>query len=165
MGIFITLALCALVAMPAAALAQSAAPGLSDETEPDTVIQSVKANKRGTLKVFFTGTDPFDPVSSLQYDCAVDPKSGDLGSEDMGEDDEEDWDSEEGWEDDFDPDESQVPLSADNVKWECKSPWVVKGLEPGRHTVAVMAWDEEWNEDPTPARAGFKVKRPKRPKP
>ncbi|MBA3432910.1 MAG: hypothetical protein H0U08_02330 [Actinobacteria bacterium] len=149
------LALCALVALPALASGQSL-EDLFDETEPQTVIDKVKASKKGTVKVYFHGTDPVDPPEDLTYDCAVDPGKGGGGDEDEdGWDDEDD----EGWEDD--PDIPGVPFSSGPSEVECPSPWVAKGLEPGRHTVEVIAFDYEWNEDSTPATAQFKVKKRK----
>lgn len=153
------LALCALVALPALASGQSL-EDLFDETEPQTVIQKVKASKKGTVKVYFSGSDPVDAPEDLSYDCAVDPgKGGGGGGDDEGDEDEADDEDEDGDEFEFDPPVN--PLSSGPSEFDCGSPWVAKGVEPGRHTVEVIAFDYELNEDSTPATAQFKVKKKK----
>jgi hypothetical protein len=137
-----------LIGVPTIAIAE-----LFDTTEPETVISKVHASKKGTARVHFTGSDPVDSVEDLTYDCAIDPGSAD-------DEEEEDPDDHEG--DDEDGDEGEAARN-NGVPWEidCVSPWTAKGLEPGRHTVEVIAFDDELNEDATPALAAFKVKKKK----
>src|SRR5688572_2369394 len=127
-------AICAiapLVALPAIAIAE-----LFDTTEPETVISKVHASKKGTARVYFTGSDPVDPVEDLTYDCAIDPGSG---GEDEGAAD-EDLDDPEDEGDDESADEGEGERR-DEAPWEidCVSPWTAKSLEPGKHTVEVIA--------------------------
>jgi hypothetical protein len=154
----IVLALCALLALPALALGSD----LFDETEPDATVTHVKVNDhKGVAKVFFEGSDPVDAPEDLSYDCELD--GGDEGNADDDLDDES---GDEGSADDEPGDEldedSRHDGGDDGVsEVDCDSPWVVKGVDPGKHTVEVVAWDEEWNEDSTPATAQFKVKKNK----
>ena len=146
-------------ALPALATAQDVADDLFDETEPQTVIDHVKvSSKKGLAKVYFSATDPVNAVEG--YDCFLDGgKGGGNDDSDDADDEDEDWDDDEGWEDD-----DEVELAAarkGDVKWDCTSPWVISGLAPGKHVVEVSGYDVEWNEDSTPAKARFKVKKPK----
>ena len=43
----------------------------------------------------------------------------------------------------------------------CSSPRTYRGLEPGKHTLAVIAVDAAGNEDPTPATAQLKISKPR----
>ena len=100
-----------------------------------------------------------DPVEDLTYDCAIDPGSG---GEDEDEHEEDLDDPEDEGADEGDGEEGDEERK-DEGPWEidCVSPWTAKGLEPGRHTVEVIAFDDELNEDATPAFASFKVKKKK----
>ncbi|HYU60871.1 MAG TPA: hypothetical protein VEK39_08925 [Solirubrobacterales bacterium] len=154
-------ALSALLALPAFAGAQDWGSGLFDETEPDATVTKVKVNAhKGLAKVYFVGSDPVDAPEDLSYDCEVD--GGDHGgSSDDGSDDDEspDEDSNDDESDDEDALHAARSKSAGETEYDCDSPWTVQGLEPGKHTVEIVAWDEEWNEDSTPAQAQFKVKK------
>jgi len=141
-------AIAALIALPALAFAQ-----FVDTTEPETVIEKVTASKKGTMRVYFTGSDPVDPVEELTYDCAVDPGAGSDDEEDEGETEDAD--------DESDDEDAEDRKGAGPWEIDCTSPWTAKGLDPGRHIVEVIAFDEELNEDATPATATFKVKKKK----
>jgi hypothetical protein len=143
------IALGAVFALPAFAAAQDVADGLFDETEPQTVIDHVKvSSKKGLAKVYFSATDPVNAVEG--YDCFLD---GGKGESDDADDESDDWEDDDG--------DQLAAARKGDVKWDCASPWVVSGLDPGKHVVEVSAYDEEWNEDSTPAKAQFKVKKPK----
>jgi len=149
------LALCALVALPTLASGQDLG-SLFDETEPQTAIGKVKASKKGTVKVYFSGSDPVDAPEDLSYDCELD--GGDQGAD--GEDEDDGFDDEDEFHAARDKDDGQAGDKDDGeTEVDCPSPWVLKDVGPGRHTVEVIAFDEEFNEDSTPATAQFKVKK------
>jgi hypothetical protein len=171
------LALSALLALPAIASGEA---GFFDETEPDTTITDVDVNsKRGKAKVRFEATDPVDAPENLGFDCYVDggesDEEEDEGDEEGpgGESDDEPGDDADGDEGDEaegedEPDEEEEDEADErsargdgegDTEFDCESPLVLKKLDPGMHVIEVVAVDEEWNEDPTPASASFKVKR------
>ena len=51
----------------------------------------------------------------------------------------------------------------DKAKWKaCSSPISYRKLKPGKHVFQVRATDADANTDPTPAKANFKVRKPRR---
>jgi hypothetical protein len=160
------LVLGAALVLPVLAGAQETSSDGTDVTEPDTTIQHVKVTKKGVARVWFTGTDDVDAVSDLEYDCYLDGGDHAGGSDDSDDEDEDSDDADDG--DDSDDEEVDDPEEEEesaarsgDVELDCGSPWVIKGLGPGKHTVEVSAYDVEWNEDSTPAKAQFKVRKPK----